>query len=221
MSSKVLDPAAGAAAEKLVWRPAGQPAARPVPLPPAAGQARTGEAERPPGEWQMEAERRAAEARQAGYREGEAAGRHTAAADLRPVMERLARSIEELASIRPAALVQAEAGLLKLALAVARRILHRELSIDPEALEGLVRVALQKVRIEEVGRVRVHPEHAALLRAALEKLPAGRGVEVQPDPQLEPGGVVLETSRGNLDASVETQLAEIERGLTDRLRRRA
>jgi flagellar biosynthesis/type III secretory pathway protein FliH len=47
----------------------------------------------------------------------------------------------------------------------------------------------------------------------------GAEIEVLGDPSREPGSVVFETTRGNLDASVESQLREIERGLTDRLRR--
>ena len=43
--------------------------------------------------------------------------------------------------------------------------------------------------------------------------------EVLTDPSCDPGSVIFETERGNLDASIETQLQEIERGLTDRLRR--
>ncbi len=39
------------------------------------------------------------------------------------------------------------------------------------------------------------------------------------DPSRQPGDVVFETERGNLDASVDSQLLEIERGLTDRLRK--
>jgi flagellar biosynthesis/type III secretory pathway protein FliH len=39
------------------------------------------------------------------------------------------------------------------------------------------------------------------------------------DSGLERGGVVFETPRGNLDASLETQLLEIQRGLSDRLLR--
>jgi flagellar biosynthesis/type III secretory pathway protein FliH len=42
---------------------------------------------------------------------------------------------------------------------------------------------------------------------------------VVPDAARELGSVVFETERGSLDASVDTQLEEIERGLTDRLRR--
>ena len=33
----------------------------------------------------------------------------------------------------------------------------------------------------------------------------------------EPGGAIFEIGRGSLDASVDTQLGEIERGLVDRL----
>jgi flagellar assembly protein FliH len=40
-------------------------------------------------------------------------------------------------------------------------------------------------------------------------------VEVLSDPGLERGAVILDSKRGGLDASVETQLAEIERGLAD------
>jgi flagellar assembly protein FliH len=46
-------------------------------------------------------------------------------------------------------------------------------------------------------------------------------VEVIADASREPGAVVFETERGNLDASVDAQLREIERGLADCLRRRA
>ena len=39
------------------------------------------------------------------------------------------------------------------------------------------------------------------------------------DPSRDLGTVIFETQRGNLDASVDSQLQEIERGLADRLRR--
>ena len=56
--------------------------------------------------------------------------------------------------------------------------------------------------------------------------PAGRPVQSvtmmmanDMDGSLQPGGVVFETNQGNLDASVDSQLAEIERGLADHMRR--
>jgi flagellar assembly protein FliH len=95
--------------------------------------------------------------------------------------------------------------------------LRREIAVDPDAMHGLVLGALEKLQSQEISRVRVHPEHAALVSACLRQMVAGSSVEVIPDPSRERGAVIFETERGNLDASVESQLREIERGLADRL----
>ena len=46
-------------------------------------------------------------------------------------------------------------------------------------------------------------------------------MEVVADSSREPGAIIFETARGNLDASVDAQLQEIERGLVDRLRKQS
>ena len=52
------------------------------------------------------------------------------------------------------------------------------------------------------------------------KLNLPPAVEVSADASLTRGSVIFETSRGDLDASLDTQFIEIERGLTDVLKRR-
>jgi flagellar assembly protein FliH len=136
-------------------------------------------------------------------------------------MERLAQSIEDLASLRARLRSEAEADLVQLSLAIARRVLRREMAIDPEALHGLVLGALEKLQGQEICRVKVHPSHAALVSACLRQSVTGSSVEVIADSTREPGAVVFETARGNLDASVDSQLQEIERGLADRLRKQS
>ena len=158
------------------------------------------------------------QAHDAGFREGEAAGRAQAQAALGPVMERMAQSIEELARLRPRLREQAEADLVRLAVAIARRVVRRELTVDPDAITGLVKAALEQLAAHEGVRVHVHPEHEAAVRACLAATGSAADIEVTGDAALERGSAVFETARGSLDASAETQLAEIERGLTDRLR---
>ena len=165
---------------------------------------------------EAEIERRISEAREAGHREGVAAAR----SQLEPLIERLARSIESIGTLRPRLRWEAEADLVRLSVAIARRILHRELTVDPEAIGGVVKTALEKLQAQEICRVHVHPEQEKPVRACLERLGAPRTIEVVPDRAREPGDVMFETARGNLDASVETQLQEIERGLADRLHRK-
>jgi flagellar assembly protein FliH len=195
------------------------------PCVPPAGAARPATAEtaqdeaRRLAQLEQQSEQRAREAHAAGVREGEAAARARSAAEIQQTIGRLARAIDEIAGLRPRLRAEAEADLIRLALAIARRVLRRELAIDPEALHGLVLGALEKLQGQEIARVRIHPSHASLLSACLREKRDGAAIEVVPDPTREIGDVVFETQRGNLDASVESQLQEIERGLADRLRK--
>ena len=116
--------------------------------------------------------------------------------------------------------VEAEGDTVKLAVTIAKRILHRELAVDPEAILGLVKAAFAKVEARETHRLRVAPADAALLREHREALAPAAGIEIVADGSLAAGSVIFETSRGDLDASIDTQLGEIERGLTDVVRKR-
>jgi flagellar assembly protein FliH len=201
MSSRIIRREQGVRAEPVVWPEV--VAGRPLPS-------------QLHGEEPVEEiERRLRAAHEAGWREGEAAARRR----LDAVIAQLARSVEELSSLRARLRRQAEADLVHLAVAIARRILRRELSLDPEAIAGLVHAALQRLAGQEIARVRVHPELAVAVRTALAEGQGAQAAEVVADARLEVGAVIFETERGNLDASVETQLAEIERGLADRLRK--
>jgi flagellar assembly protein FliH len=164
-------------------------------------------------------ERRLHEARHAGFQEGVNSAKTAAAAEMKSWSERIAKTIAELADLRPRLRRQAEGDLLKLALAIARRILHRELSVDPGAMQGVIQAALEKLQSQEIYRVRLHPSQEAVVRSLLEHSQQARKMELHADPKLDRGAAIFETSRGNLDASVETQLREIEQGLADRLDR--
>jgi flagellar assembly protein FliH len=170
---------------------------------------------------QQECDGKVRDAHAAGLREGEAAGRSRAAVEIQPVLERLAGSIEEMGQLRARFRREAEGDMIRLSLAIARRILRRELAVDPDAMHGLVLGALEKLQSQEICRVRVHPSHAAQITDYLKKAVAGTSIEVIADPSREPGAVIFESDRGNLDAGVDSQLQEIERGLIDRLRKQS
>jgi flagellar assembly protein FliH len=159
------------------------------------------------------------DAHRKGFGEGEAAGRAQAMAQLDAAIGRLARTVEELSGMRERLRHEAEGDVVALALAIARRVIHRELIIEPEALLGLTKAALEKLDAREIHRVRTHASHVAMLQRKIEEIGAPRRIEVVADPGLEPGAAIFETGHGSLDASVETQLAEIERGFADLIRK--
>ncbi len=192
-------------AQPLSWRAVPRTAFAPV-APAAPAQAAA----------EAECERRVEEARAAGFREGEAAAGAHAREEVEAAAERFARAAGELAGLKPRLRREAQSDILQLALAIARRILHRELAIDPDALRGIVEAALARLEGQEIGRVRVHPADEVPVRKCLDKF--GSRVAVSGEPALERGAVIFESARGNLDASIDTQLEEIGRGLADRLR---
>ncbi len=236
MSTRVLQGAAVERAETMVWRDAGTPPdAPPVEDAPqtaeeAAGPAAAAAPPEPSGpSWEeyraIEAERRRLEAalpeaekraRAEGRKEGEAAGQ----AAWKAAIENAARSVSQITALRGKLRKEAEQDVVQLSLAIAKRVLRRELSVDPEALVGLVRTAFERIEMREVHRVRVRPADAPAVTEFLARLGGTQKVEVSPDVGLDAGAILVESARGQLDTSLETQLTEIERGFTDLLMRR-
>ena len=215
-SSRILRYAELSTVAPMAWRASSAPPPPPRPARTPAVAAISGTALDVDDETQQDEARK--EAFQRGFSEGRTVGHSQAAGELQPVMDRLTRSLSDLSSIRNRVRKAAEADLLKLAIAVARRVLHRELTLDPGSIEGLIRVALEKLESRDLCRVRVHPDQEPVIRTLLGRFSAA-SVELIPDPTLQCGDVMFETSHGTLDGSIEAQLQEIERGFADRLSR--
>ena len=149
------------------------------------------------------------------YRQGEAAGRNAAQAELSEKMKALGRAIENAASHKSRLRQEAERDVVGLALAMARRILRRQFQVDEEAILGLVKAAFENASLREITEVRVNPQFAGVVQNHLQSIGAPVSIRLTADGSLELGGVIVETSRGYLDASAESQLDEIGRGFAD------
>ena len=221
MWSRVLDSGSGPI-RPVVWRSTAgvpEPIAAQASANPALEDLRQMRARI--AEMSAATEQQAKAAHITGFQAGQEASRQAAQAEVRATLETLASTIAQISSLRTETIHNAEADTVRLAIEIARRILHRELSIDRSALEGLMKAAIEKLQTQEIYRVRVHPDQAAIVQSCLEKMGRAERVEVASDPILPRGAAMFEISRGALDASVETQLAEIERGLVDHLEERA
>jgi flagellar assembly protein FliH len=209
-----------AQATPLQWRQNSRFAAK-ASQPPA----QPGTGDHPPNELQrLQAqmaeinslsEQNARKAHDAGYRAGELSARKALEGEMRACTEKLAQTIAELVTTREQIIRRAEADTVLLALEIARRVLHRELSVDSSAIEALVKAAIEKLRNQEIYRVRIHPDQEELVRRCLQQMGRGQEIEIVSDPAQSRGGAFFEIGRGALDASVDTQLREIERGLAD------
>jgi flagellar assembly protein FliH len=129
---------------------------------------------------------------------------------------RVARVCEEFARERSKYFADVEAEVVRLALAIAARVLHREAKLDPLLLAGVVRVALEKVKEESATVLRVPASEVEMWKG----LALSGAMEVMADERMNTGDCAMETSVGKVELGVGAQLKEIEEGFFDLLQQR-
>jgi len=109
----------------------------------------------------------------------------------------------------------AEPGIVRLALGVARKVLGAEVQTRPEAIAELVRDAIAGVRQARRVTIAVHPAQAENLRARAHQLELSTACEVQVvgRTDIDPAGCLIESDCGIVDARLETRLETLERAL--------
>ena len=128
-------------------------------------------------------------------------------------------AVEEFRKERARYFAGVEAEVVKLALAIAARVLHREAKLDPLLLAGVVRVALEKVAEDSVTVLRVPVDAVAMWKEIFVRSTES-SMQVVGDERLGDGECVLDTNVGRVELGVSAQLEEIERGFFDLMQQR-
>jgi flagellar assembly protein FliH len=158
---------------------------------------------------------------QRGIEEGKAAARagfEQAAARLH---EEIGRALRDFEAERDSYFQRVEEQVVRLALAIVRKILHRESQVDPLLLTGIMRVALEQIDAGSKIKLRANPVDIEVWRGYFTQ--AGENIpkpELTADPNLERYRCILETELGTTEIGLETQLKEIEQGFLDLLAQR-
>lgn len=166
-----------------------------------------------------------AQREQQAWSKGVESGRAEARASYEPqaakLREEILKSLKDFAAERDLYFQRVEEQVVRLTLSIARKILHREAQVDPLLLEGIMRVALEKIGANTNTRLRAHPSDIRVWREhfahAHQDFPPP---ELIGDPEIPPGRCILETELGTTEIGLETQLQEIEHGFLDLLAQR-
>ena len=131
--------------------------------------------------------------------------------------ERIGALMEGIARQIRAFTAALEQDAYKFAMSVAERIIKREIARDDEAVVRQVRDALRRIVGVETVKLRIHPDDEILIRshrgALLASADTIREVAFEPDDTIERGGCIIESSSGNVDARIATQLRQIDNAL--------
>lgn len=157
-----------------------------------------------------EAEQIREQARSHGYGEGHAQGRADALAEMDGAIAALREAAGGVGALRAQVADAVERDAVDLALALAGKILAGNLQARPEAVLDVVQGALRRVTDRRGLAVLVNPTDLETILGALgEGRISAKGFELsdlQPDQRVPPGGAIVHTVEGEIDAGVETQL---------------
>ena len=149
---------------------------------------------------------------QHGYAEGVRDGSAFAREQMRPLTAALERAIDALTLARKELGPDHARCVHAIAMAVAKRIVQREISADPGITHSLVEQALGLMPLDAPFDVRMNPKDFETLAPELDRL-HGQGrkasVEWLADPTVDPGSFVLESPLRIVDGRIDVALRNL------------
>jgi flagellar assembly protein FliH len=153
----------------------------------------------------------------AGFQQGHAAGIAAAEESMAQSVHRLAALVSSIHENHTAFFRAAERQVVDLALQIAQKVVERELENMPDMAVNVIRGALEEMDARTALRVRVNPDDEEVLRRRwAQVVPPGvvaDRIELQPDERVQPGGGIIETTHGQVDAQLESKLAQLGNAL--------
>ncbi len=147
-----------------------------------------------------------------GLLQGEKTGMEIAERKMEAVMQRYSDAVCEIQRLRSSLYAQVEREVVKLAVAVAKKIVHREIQVDHDIVRTLVHVALSRVAEKSTVTLCLNPDDYDYLvehRAGLSQS-EGQDITLLADKSVERGGCLIQTNCGDIDARIEEEFHEVE-----------
>lgn len=157
-----------------------------------------------------------------GFRKGEEEGRMAARENAVPLFTALKTTLSELDGIRTRIQQQLEREVVELALHVARKVIHHEVSTSPDTILGVVKEAISHTDDPGKIAIRLNPADLERLRGSEARWQGDfenlENIQFEEDPGIECGGCYVHTEFGEIDARLEEQLRRIEEAFRSEMR---
>lgn len=132
---------------------------------------------------------------------------------LMEIRAEFAETLEKVNALRDEISARVEKDVVELALEIAKKIIGREVVFDREIALTLVKVSLKKIHSRTLAEVHLHPDDFAYIQSQREKIDFRGALELIEDRTISLGGCLIHTETGDVDATIESQFAEISHGL--------
>jgi flagellar assembly protein FliH len=161
----------------------------------------------------------AADAERRGFEDGLARGMAEARARLEDALQVITAAEQAVADLRDSYLAEAETAAVDLAFRIAEKVIGAAVAADPNVVLEVVSGALLRTTDRDHLVLEVNPRDFELVRDAASELAARLGgirrMEVVSERRVEPGGCVVRTVEGEIDARISAQLERVRQILAE------
>lgn len=127
--------------------------------------------------------------------------------------------IDDIVTARRRLWEQQEPEIVAFVMDIAKQVIKTEIQQNPDVLIEIIRNAIRRISDKENIRIRVNIADASRIKTmredVMQMVDGLHNLEVIDDRRISPGGCVIETNAGTIDAKIETQIGEIERTITE------
>ncbi|MEE8483949.1 MAG: FliH/SctL family protein [Nitrospinota bacterium] len=145
-----------------------------------------------------------------GYKEGHDKGSEDGLKEATSLMESLKEALNSLMNVRRSFYEKNEKEMVDLISRAVGEIVYRETFEGGDIIADIIRNAVKDLHAKQFIKIRLNPvdmEMAQKLEDELIKsIDEVEGVEMKEDPAVSPGGCIIESNIGELDATLETRL---------------
>ena len=146
-----------------------------------------------------------------GYREGERVGRQSGEHMIETTARRYETAVVELVKVHTELSRAMETKTVELALEIARKVIQREVSTDPDLVCALAMVALRRVQSHQSITLRVSRHDFSRIQDAVAGV--NGSVSIVEDSSLERGDFLIDTANTHLDGRLQSQVDTLGRAM--------
>ncbi len=150
-----------------------------------------------------------------GFQGGFKKGEESAKEEFSPFLETTQQLIEELSGFRKEMYDKVEREMVEMVISLTKKVIHFEFSTREDAVQDMIRLAVQSVLDRESMVIKIHPtdkEYAESFRPELHHMFSEiKNITFEAHSGIARGGCVVETNFGVIDARIEKLEEQIDR----------
>lgn len=156
-----------------------------------------------------------------GYDDGFVKGKQAGLEETANAVKTALEAVEQLKAYHLNILTDSQKDVARMALAVAKKVLHKEIMTDPKTVVSVIKEALSRVSFKKQFVILVNPLDLDVIKNSSEDvktvLDNYESLKFKASAKVETGGCIVQTESGTVDAQIDRQFSEVEAAVINAL----